>query len=147
MTGILEAIGGSGFSMLGLHCWLAWWACSTCASLASRASRSVSLSHRCAIYCRGRPGFVLCVASGLVFVTGLMNNVTLHPYVALQIDLYLQIKLLFILLAGVNLLAFYLTGVSRVVDGLGPGDDAPALAKAIGGISLFLWLWPPLPGY
>ena len=85
-------------------------------------------------------GFVLCVASGLVFVTGLMNNVALHPYVALQIDLYLQIKLLFILLAGVNLLAFYLTGVSRVVDGLGPGDDAPALAKAIGGISLFLWV-------
>ena len=28
-------------------------------------------------------GFVLCVASGLVFVTGLMNNVALHPYVTL----------------------------------------------------------------
>jgi hypothetical protein len=85
-------------------------------------------------------GFVLCVGSGLVFVTGLVQNVNMHPYVALQIDLYLQIKLRFILLAGVNLLAFHLTGLSRAVDSVGPGDDAPPLAKAIGGISLFLWV-------
>lgn len=85
-------------------------------------------------------GFVLCVGSGLVFVTGLMQNVNLHPYVALQIDLYLQVKLLFILLAGINLLVFYQSGVSRAVDGLGPGEDAPLMAKAIGGISLFLWV-------
>lgn len=85
-------------------------------------------------------GLVLSVASGLVFVTGLMNNVNIHPWVALQIDRYLQIKLVFIGLAGVNLLVFYQSGVSRVCDGLGAGDDAPPLAKAIAGVSLFLWV-------
>jgi hypothetical protein len=69
-----------------------------------------------------------------------MQNVNIHPYVALQIDLYLQVKLLFIALAGINLLVFYQSGMSRVVDRLGPGDDAPPLAKAIGGTSLFLWV-------
>lgn len=85
-------------------------------------------------------GFVLCVCSGLVFVTGLIQNVNLHPYVALQIDLYLQVKLLFILLAGINLLVFYVTGVSRAVDSVGSGEDAPLMAKAIAGVSLFLWV-------
>ncbi len=85
-------------------------------------------------------GFILCVGSGLVFVTGLMQNVSMHPYVAIKVDLYLQIKLLFILLAGINLLVFYQSGMSRAVDGLGAGDDAPPLARAIGGISLFLWI-------
>jgi hypothetical protein len=55
-------------------------------------------------------------------------------------DIWLDLKLLFIFLAGINLLAFYLTGMSRAVDGLGPGDDAPPLAKVIAGTSLFLWL-------
>jgi len=69
-----------------------------------------------------------------------MNNVNIHPWVALQIDRYLQIKLVFIGLAGLNLLVFYQSGVSRVCDGLGAGDDAPPLAKAIAGVSLFLWV-------
>ncbi len=85
-------------------------------------------------------GLVLCVVSGLVFVTGLMNNVALHPWMALQIDLYLQLKLIFVGLAGINLLAFHQSGVSRACDRLGPGDDAPPLAKAIAGLSLFLWV-------
>jgi hypothetical protein len=85
-------------------------------------------------------GLVLCVGTGLVFVTGLMNNVNLHPWVALQIDLYLQLKLVFIGLAGINLLVFYQSGMSRACDELGPGDDAPFLAKVIAGSSLFLWV-------
>jgi hypothetical protein len=43
-------------------------------------------------------------------------------------------------LAGVNLLAFYLTGMSRAVEHLQAGDDAPGFAKLIAGASLFLWL-------
>ncbi|HJN46389.1 MAG: hypothetical protein CL477_18995 [Acidobacteria bacterium] len=85
-------------------------------------------------------GLVLCVASGLVFVTGLMNNVDLHPWVALQIDRYLQVKLIFVGLAGLNLLAFHQSGISRACDDLGPGDDAPPAAKAIAGFSFFLWI-------
>ena len=64
-------------------------------------------------------GLVLCVATGLVFVTGLLANVKVHPYEALQIDLYLQLKLLFLFLAGVNLFAFYQSGMSRAVEEIG----------------------------
>ena len=55
-------------------------------------------------------------------------------------DPFLQLKLLFIFLAGMNALAFYFTGVSRTVDALGATDDAPARAKVIAGASLSLWL-------
>lgn len=85
-------------------------------------------------------GFVLCVISGSIFVTGFQANLPIHPYDVLMHDPWLQLKLLFILFAGINLLAFYLTGMSRAVDGLGRGDNAPPLAKVIAGASLFLWL-------
>ena len=85
-------------------------------------------------------GFVLCVVTGFMFVGGVYANVEAHPYVVLVKDVYLQWKLLFMALAGVNLLAFYLTGASGAVDRLGPQDEAPPIAKAIGATSLFLWL-------
>ena len=49
-------------------------------------------------------------------------------------------KFVFIALAGVNLLAFYVTGMNKKVDDLGPGANAPMLAKVIAAASLFLWL-------
>ena len=85
-------------------------------------------------------GLGLCVVTGLLFVTGLWANVKTHPVEALVIDHYLQLKLLFIFLAGVNLFVFYQSGMSRAVDALGPGDDAPPLAKFIAAASLFLWV-------
>ena len=86
-------------------------------------------------------GFVLCVVTGLLFVTGLWANGGLYrPMDALELDLYLQLKLLFMLLAGVNVLIFFRSGMAAAVDSLGPGDDAPPLAKAIAGSSLFLWV-------
>ena len=85
-------------------------------------------------------GFVLCVVTGLLFVTGLWSNVAVHPVEALTTDLYLQLKLIFIFLAGANLLVFFRSGMSRAVDSLGPGDDAPLLAKVIAASSLFLWI-------
>lgn len=85
-------------------------------------------------------GFVLCVGTGLVFVTGLWANVKMHPVEAIKMDVYLQLKLLFILLAGINLLVFYKGGISAAVDGLGPGEDAPASAKWVAGCSLVLWV-------
>ena len=48
------------------------------------------------------------------------------------------LKMLALFLAGLNALAFYLT-VHLEVEAVGPGEDAPPLAKAIAGISLFLW--------
>jgi hypothetical protein len=85
-------------------------------------------------------GFILCVVSGTVFVGGIVANVGIHPYEVLISDVFLQWKLVFLALAGLNLLAFYRTGMSRAVDRLGPGDDAPTMAKVIAGTSLFLWL-------
>jgi hypothetical protein len=49
------------------------------------------------------------------------------------------LKMLAIMLLGVNVAAFYLTGAFDSVEGLGPGDDAPPLAKFIAASSLFLW--------
>jgi hypothetical protein len=86
-------------------------------------------------------GFVLCLITGLLFVLGIGANLyNDNAYDVIVRDQYLQLKLLFILLAGLNLLAFYLTGMARAVDGLGKGDDAPRLAKVIAATSLFLWI-------
>ena len=91
-------------------------------------------------------GFVLCVITGLGFVLGLGANLIGYPpdvapaYVVLMTDLWLQLKLLFIFLAGLNVLAYYLLGVAREVEALGPGDDAPLRAKVVAAVSLFLWV-------
>ena len=85
-------------------------------------------------------GFALCLMTGATFVFGMRANVPTHPYDVIRSDPYLQLKFLFIALAGLNLAAFYVTGMSRVADRLLPGDDAPRLAKMIAGASLLLWL-------
>ena len=86
-------------------------------------------------------GFVLCLITGGMFVGGLgANLVGDNAFDVLMRDGYLQLKLIFIFLAGLNLLVFYLTGMARAVDALGMGDDAPPLAKVIAGASLFLWI-------
>lgn len=48
------------------------------------------------------------------------------------------LKLIFIVLAGINVLVFRLT-IFRELMTMGPGEDAPLLAKVIAGTSLFLW--------
>jgi len=86
-------------------------------------------------------GFLLCLVTGALFVLGIGANLyNDNAYDVIARDEFLQLKLLFIALAGLNLLAFYVTGMSRRVDGLEQGDDAPALAKVIAATSLFLWI-------
>lgn len=85
-------------------------------------------------------GFALAVTSGLGFVLGLNANVPNRIYTVLTTDIWLQLKLLFMAIAGVNLAAFYMTGVSRMIDDLGAGEDAPPAAKAIAATSLVSWL-------
>ena len=86
-------------------------------------------------------GFILCLISGGLFVTGIGANLYgVHPYDVLMTDLWLQLKLTVMFLAGINALAFYVTGLSRRVDALGGEDDAPLGAKVIAGTSLSLWL-------
>jgi hypothetical protein len=76
-------------------------------------------------------GFVLALITGTCFIIG-----SATAYLG-NTALYLKIPA--ILLAGVNALAFYVTRTYRKVQDLGPGDDAPAPAKAIAFVSLFLW--------
>lgn len=92
-------------------------------------------------------GFVLCLLTGLAFVTGIGANLYgEYAWDVIKRDFWLQLKLIFMALAGINMLVFYLTGVSRSVDSVGAGDDAPPMAKAVAGASLFLWLGVMLAG-
>jgi hypothetical protein len=77
-------------------------------------------------------GFVINLLTGLIFVSSAPGNY--------NTSIAFRLKVLFILLAGLNVLAFYVTGISRAVDALGPGADAPRSAKVVAGISLFLWV-------
>jgi hypothetical protein len=47
--------------------------------------------------------------------------------------------MLALLLLGLNLAAFYLTDAFRSVEQLGPGENAPRLAKLFAATSLVLW--------
>lgn len=81
----------------------------------------------------GIAGFGINVSTGIMFW---FVNPELYALEVPQISFY---KLLFIFLAGVNLLVFRLTVFDQMMR-LGPGDDAPLLAKFIGATSIFLWL-------
>jgi hypothetical protein len=77
-------------------------------------------------------GFTLCALTGFMFYAGAPDQYYSNkPFWA---------KMLFIALAGVNVLVFYLSGISRLVDRLEPEANTPIAAKLIGGTSLFLWV-------
>jgi hypothetical protein len=75
-------------------------------------------------------GFVINLATGLLFLAG-------HPDRYVQ-NIAFQLKMLFVLLAGINVVMFKLT-VFRETARLGPGDDAPLGAQVFAAVSLFLW--------
>ena len=59
-----------------------------------------------------------------------------------------QLKMVCLVLLGLNLLLFYAKGY-RVVETLGPGEEAPPVAKFAAGVSLALWtavIWSSSPG-
>jgi Family of unknown function (DUF6644) len=76
-------------------------------------------------------GFGLVLITGISFIMGRPTN-----YVG---NIFLYLKLPTILLAGINALLFYLTKTNQRVQALGPGEDAPLVAKVFAGASLFLW--------
>ncbi len=77
------------------------------------------------------------VGFGLNLVTGVLAFTGMDQYYTYNWAFW--IKMLAIMLLGLNVAAFYLSGAFEAVQGLGPGDDAPPLAKFIAGTSLFLW--------
>ena len=76
-------------------------------------------------------GFVINVITGTMFFVGI-------PYQYIYNGAF-QLKMVCLLLLGINVLMFYVTAYPKV-ESLGPGDVAPLGAKVIAGISLSLWI-------
>ena len=74
---------------------------------------------------------------GINVVTGILAYIGMSDYYAYNVAFWL--KMLAVLLLGLNAAAFYLTGIFQAVEDLGPGEDAPLPAKFIAATSLFLW--------
>ena len=83
----------------------------------------------------GRIG--LRTARGTSALLGLLAFIGMPEFCTL--DYAFWVKMLAILLLGVNTAAFYLTGVFSGIKDLGPGQDAPVSAKLVAASSLFLW--------
>jgi uncharacterized membrane protein len=74
---------------------------------------------------------------GINLVTGVLAFTGMDQYYTYNWAFWL--KMLAIMLLGLNVAAFYLTGAFESVESLGPGDDASPFAKFIAATSLFLW--------
>jgi uncharacterized membrane protein len=74
---------------------------------------------------------------GINVLTGTLAFIGMPAYYAFDAAFWL--KILAVLLLGLNVALFYLTDAFQSVERLGPGDDAPGFAKFIAGSSLFLW--------
>ena len=74
---------------------------------------------------------------GINVLTGTLAFIGMPAYYTFDAAFWL--KILAVMLLGLNVAAFYLTNAFESVERLGPGDDASRLAKVIAGSSLFLW--------
>ena len=83
----------------------------------------------------GVAGFVMNAITGVMFVAG---NPVGGPIEYLQ-NLSFQIKMLLVLIAGVNLFVFYFMGIARDLEAVQPSGDAALSAKIVATISLVLW--------
>jgi hypothetical protein len=83
----------------------------------------------------GLAGFAINLVTGIGFIAGNQWAVTEYGE-----NPGFHWKVAFMALAGLNALVFYVTGVSKRVDALGPSDNAPLAAKAIATIGLTLWV-------
>jgi hypothetical protein len=93
--------------------------------------RSISLPSLHRLVPWGIFGYCINVFTGICFFTAAPDLFMFNPS--------FQLKVLFMAIAGVNVLLFYTT-MFRKVKLLGPGENAPLPARIIGGVSLFLWL-------
>lgn len=80
-------------------------------------------------------GFAINVLTGLTFVGG---NPVGGPQEYLG-NLAFLIKMTLILIAGLNLLAFYVFGIAKAADAVSPEGSAPASAKVVAAVSLLMW--------
>jgi len=77
-------------------------------------------------------GFAINAVTGTMFYIGAPGQ-----YVH---NIAFQMKLLFLAIAGLNVLYFYLGGVMHKIEALGPGADPPLSAKLVSLTSIVMWL-------
>jgi len=80
-------------------------------------------------------GFVVNLLTGIMFVAG---NPVGGPQEYLT-NLAFLLKMLCVLIAGLNLLAFYALGIAKQANAVEPGGDAPMSAKVVAVVSLLTW--------
>jgi hypothetical protein len=76
-------------------------------------------------------GFAINLITGCLFFAG-------DPFQYIH-NVAFAFKLIFIGLAGVNVILFYVTGLYRRVDSVAAGHDVPVAAKVAAAASLFFW--------
>jgi hypothetical protein len=84
----------------------------------------------------GVAAFIVNLVTGFIFIAG---NPVGGPMEYLT-NLSLQLKLVLMLIAGINLLIFYATGIHRSLETVPAEGNAPGGAKAIAAVSLFAWI-------
>jgi hypothetical protein len=77
-------------------------------------------------------GFAINVITGFLFFAG-------DPFQYIH-NVAFGFKMLFIGLAGINVIVYYMSGLYRRVDSVAAGQDAPAAAKVVAAVSLGLWI-------
>ena len=77
-------------------------------------------------------GFGINLITGFLFFVG-------DPFQYIH-NYAFWLKMLFIVLAGLNVMVFYALGLSRRINAVGSEGDAPPGAKMVAGVSLFLWV-------
>jgi hypothetical protein len=77
-------------------------------------------------------GFLINLITGFLFFSG-------DPFQYIH-NYAFWLKMLFIVLAGMNVLVFYCTGQSRCINDVKAGESAPRTAKIVAAVSLFLWV-------
>jgi hypothetical protein len=80
--------------------------------------------------------FFVNMITGFIFIAG---NPVGGPMEYLT-NLSLQIKMVLVLIAGINLLVFYTTGIHRSLETVPAEGDAPGKAKAVAAVSLVAWV-------
>jgi hypothetical protein len=94
-------------------------------------AKGISMSGLHRLIRWGICGFGINALTGFLFFAGTPDQYMYNPA--------FRLKMLFVSLAGVNILVFY-TMLFRKIKTLDAGDDAPFAAKIIGAVSLLLWI-------
>jgi hypothetical protein len=84
----------------------------------------------------GIAAFVMNAVTGFIFVAG--NPI--GGSIVYLTNFAFQVKLALILIAGVNLLAWYMTGIADKAAAAAPDDDVLPAARAVAAISLVMWV-------